>query len=103
MALSDWSIGQPTKGLPWPKKEDGKPVPPVFLTHLRATDLEGQIVISMLEAAEIPVVTQHPNGGDFGRVILGFSGTGIDIYVPEHLLADAQGMLTGEFEEDDLV
>ena len=103
MATSDWSFGKPTKGLPWPKGEDGKPLPPAFLTHLSARDMEGQIVVNMLEAADIPVMVQHPLGGEFGRVIIGISGTGMDIYVPEHLLEDASGMLEGEFEEDDLV
>ena len=101
MAFNDWSFGKPAKGLPWPKREDGQPVPPAFLTHLSARDLEGQIVVNMLESVGIPVVTQYPNNGDFGRVIIGISGTGIDIYVPADLLEDARGMLEGEFEEED--
>ena len=99
--MSDWSFGKPSKGLPWPKTEDGKPVPPAFLVHLNARDLEGQIVVSMLESADIPVMIQHPNDGDFGKIILGFSGTGIDIYVPAPLLEDAREMLESEFEEDE--
>ena len=99
MALSDWNWGKPQKGLPWPNGEDGKPVRPAFLTHLNVTDMEGQIVMSLLESAEIPVVTQYPNNGEFGKVIIGVSGTGIELYVPEHLLEDAQGLLNGEFEE----
>ena len=102
MALENWSFGKPSKGLPWPKGDQGEPVPPAFLTHLSAVDLEGQIAISLLESAGIPVVIQHPNGGDFGKIILGFSGTGLDIYVPVTLLEDAQGLLEGEFEDVDL-
>ena len=86
---------------PWPNGEDGNPVPPVFLAHLSAMDMEGQIVIGMLESAGIPVVTQYPNGGAFGKIILGFPGTGLDLYVPETLLEDAKGMLEGNFEEDE--
>ena len=103
MALRDWSLGKAGEGLPWPKHDDGKPVEPAYLVHLSVTDLEGQIVVSMLESAEIPVVTQYPNNGEFGRVILGFSGTGVDLYVPQTLLEDAREMLNGEFEEDDLL
>ena len=110
MALSDWNFGKPAKGLPWPKGESGEPVPPAFLTHLNVTDMEGQIVMSLLESSGIPVVTLYPNNGEFGKVIIGISGTGVDLYVPEHLLEDAQGLLDGEFEEfegeieeDDLV
>ncbi|MCL2568864.1 MAG: hypothetical protein FWE12_05440 [Oscillospiraceae bacterium] len=108
MAFENWSFGKPTKGLPWPNDENGKPIEPAFLVHLSAVDLEGQIVISMLESEGIPVVTQYPNGGSFGRVIIGISGTGIDLYVPITRLEDAIGMLEGEiaedgYEEDDLV
>jgi len=109
MAFENWSFGQRSKGLPWPNGEDGKPIQPAFLAHLSAVDLEGQIVMSMLESEGIPVVTQYPNGGSFGRVILGFSGTGLDLYVPITRLEDAIGMMEGEiqaddeFREDDLV
>jgi len=103
MAFEDWSFGKPKKGLPWPNGEDGNPVPPAFLTHLSAVGLEGQIAISLLESEGIPVVTQHPNGGDFGKIIIGFSGTGLDLYVPMPLLEDARGLLESEeFEDDEL-
>jgi len=98
MSLSDWSFGKSRKGLPWPHDRDGKPVPPAFLVHLNSTDLEGQIVVSMLESAGIPVMTQYPNNGEFGQVILGFSGTGVDLFVPEHLFEDAKGILEAEYE-----
>ena len=101
MALKDWSFGKLKGGPPWPRDGEGQPVPPAYLTHLRAVDMEGQIVVTLLESAEIPVVTQYPNDGSFGRVVLGFSGTGVDIYVPETLLEDARGMLSGEFEESE--
>ena len=101
MAWSDWSFGKKTSGPPWPKAEDGAPVPPAYLQHLRATDLEGEIAINLLASAGIPVVTQYPSGGAFGQVILGFSGTGLELYVPETLLEDAKAMLDGRFEEDE--
>ena len=101
MARSDWSFGKNPAGPEWPKTETGDPVPPVFLTHQRATDLEGEIVLNLLTSADIPVVVQYPNDGTFGRIILGFSGMGLDLYVPETLLEDAKAMLSGEFEEDE--
>jgi len=102
MALSDWGFsGKKVKGPPWPKTAEGKPIPPVFLTHLRATDFEGEIVVNLLASSDIPVVTQYPNDGAFGQVILGFSGTGLDIYVPETQLEDAKALLESQFEEVD--
>ncbi|MCL2843808.1 MAG: DUF2007 domain-containing protein [Oscillospiraceae bacterium] len=101
MAILDWMQGKQTEGPPWPHKDDGTPVAPAFLTHLRATDMEGQIVVTMLESAEVPVVTQYPNNGSFGRVVLGFSGTGVDLYVPESMLEDARALMEHQFEEED--
>ena len=99
MARTDWQFGQ-TKGPPWPRTEEGKPIPPVFLTHVAALDLEGQILISLLESSGISVIAQLPLGGEFGKIILGFSGTGIDLYVPETQLEDAEILISGEFEEE---
>ena len=55
----------------------------------------------MLEAYGIPTIRQHPNDGDFGKLILGMSGSGVDIYVPETELAAALELLNGEVVEDD--
>ena len=101
MSAKNWGFSK-NDGPPWPHKEDGEPVAPAYLAHLNAVDFEGQIVRSMLTSAGIPVVVQYPNNGEFGRIILGFSGTGLDLYVPETMLEDAQGMLTAEFEEAEL-
>lgn len=101
MALKDWGFSNKSSAPPWPKKEDGQPVSPEYLTNLNATEMEGQIVISLLESNGIPVVIQRPNNGDFGQIILGFSGTGIDIYVPETMLEDAQALISIEHEEEE--
>ena len=99
MTESNWGFTK-NNAPPWPKKADGEPVAPAYLTHLSETDFEGQIVVSMLNAAGIPVVSQYPLGGEFGRVIMGMSGTGRELYVPETMLEDAREMLTASFEED---
>ena len=99
MADSNWSFSKNNMP-PWPNGADGQPVPPVYLTHLSEVDFEGQIVSSLLTSAGIPVVSQYPLGGEFGRVIMGMSGTGRDLYVPETMLEEARGLLTASFEED---
>ena len=43
----------------------------------------------MLEAYGIPCLRQYPGDGDFGKVVLGMSGFGTDIYVPESMFEDA--------------
>ena len=69
--------------------------------HARAADSDD-------EPTEISVIgilpqTGDPNNGDFGRLIIGVSGPGVDIYVPASLWADACELLrepNEEMEED---
>jgi hypothetical protein len=54
------------------------------------------MLISMLNAYGIPCLKQFPNNGALGRVVLGVSGTGTDIYVPATMLDEARDILEGE-------
>jgi len=98
VVLHNWAFGK-TEGPPWPNGDDGKPVPPVFLTHVREVALEGQIVMNMLTSAGIPVLKEYPNDGAFGKVIIGLSGTGLELYVPETMAEDAKALISEDFEE----
>jgi len=93
-----WGFGNQNK-VPWPQTPDGLPVTPAFLMHLKSADMEGDITMNMLSVFGIPTIAEYPNDGSFGRVILGISGTGVDIYVPETMLEDACG-LVDEKDED---
>ena len=99
MAENNWSFSKQNMP-PWPNGENGQPIPPAYLTHLRETDFEGQIVAALLTSEGIPVVSQYPLGGEFGRVIMGMSGTGRELYVPETMLEEARALLEAGFEED---
>ena len=101
MFFQNYSLGEPTKGPAWPNDDKGKPIPAHFIGHMREVDMEGQIVINLLHSADIPVKLKYPNDGSFGRVILGFSGTGVEIYVPETMKEEAHGLLEGEIVEED--
>ena len=82
----------------WPVDENGDPARPAFLEHLSESQIESDIVVNMLRAYSIPVYRAYPNDGDFGRLIIGFSGTGVDIYVPETMLDDARNLLSADIE-----
>jgi len=84
----------------WPKNEENKPIPPAFLMHLPARDLQTEIALSLLDTAGIPAITELPSGGSFGRVILGFSGTGTDIFVPETMVEEAKALLNADIIEE---
>ena len=84
----------------WPKDENGKPEEPVFLTHSSEVQMESEMIINMLSAYNIPVVCRYENNGDFGRVMIGLSGTGVDLYVPSSMLQDAQNIMSCNIEDD---
>ncbi|MGI5935839.1 MAG: zinc-ribbon domain-containing protein [Oscillospiraceae bacterium] len=80
----------------WPRGEDGEPVAPAFLTHCSSVGFEDEMLVSMLRAYGIPCLKRFPENGVLGRVVLGMSGTGADIYVPVTMLEEARNILEGE-------
>lgn len=86
----------------WPKDENGEPEEPAFLCRCRNNDLSDVIRANMLEGFEIPCLLLYPGDGSFGKVILGMSGEGTDIYVPKSLLDDAvQLCMNTSFDDED--
>lgn len=85
----------------WPLDESGEYLAPTFLTHCSNQDLDDELLINMLSAYGIPCLRQYPNDGEFGRLILGMAGSGVDIFVPATMLEDAKALLEGEPEEHD--
>ena len=55
--------------------------------------MDDAMLVSRMESYGIPCLRQYPNDGDFGRLILGMSGSGRDIFVPADLWADACELL----------
>ena len=85
----------------WPKSEDGQPVPPVYLTHIGGGPLDMELTLNLLEAYGIPHVSQYPCNGLFGKLILGHSPHGREVYVPETMLEDAQNILSADIVNDE--
>ena len=77
----------------WPRDEDGELEPPVYLCHCTGLDMDDRLLISGMESYGIPCLKQYPGDGDFGKIILGMSGTGVDILVPAGVWADACELL----------
>ena len=83
----------------WPKDEAGNPEEPVLLATLANNDLFDEVTVNMLEAYGIPCIKLYPGYGSFGKVILGMSGEGTEIYVPKSLHEDALALCTeGDFD-----
>ena len=83
----------------WPKDELGKPVPPKLLIHITSLDMADTMIVSMLESFGIPAMITHPGDGDFGKLVLGMSGTGSLIYVPENMYEQAKELMEAEPDE----
>lgn len=88
----------------WPRDEDGEPEPPVYLCHCDPPAMNEALFVSRMGAYGIPCLRQYPENGDLGRLIIGTSGTGTDIFVPASLWADACELLREpeENEREDL-
>ena len=80
----------------WPKDASGEPEEPVLLTTAMNNNLFDEMTINMLEAFGIPCLRHYPGNGSFGKVILGMSGEGTEIYVPGSMREDAVSLLSGE-------
>ncbi len=83
----------------WPKDGYGEPEAPALLCNCKSLDLSDELKINMLEAYGIPCLRIYPGDGGFGKLILGMSGQGVDIYVPASLLEEAQALCLAEAEE----
>lgn len=84
----------------WPKDEQGEPVAPKYLTHCLSTDMQDTLLVNMLEAYGIPAMIAHPGDGDFGKVMLGISGTGSSIFVPETMYEEAKELMEGQADDE---
>ena len=86
----------------WPRDEDGELEAPVYLCHCKSLDLDEAMTVSRMESYGIPCLRQYPNNGEFGKLILGVSGTGTDIFVPASLWADACELLRPGSEREEI-
>lgn len=87
--------------LPWPKDENGENETPAFLCNLMGLDLNDEITVNMLESYGIPCFCTYPGDGAFAKVVLGMSGEGTDIYVPESRLEEARGLCENAVIEEE--
>ena len=76
----------------WPKDENGEPEEPVFLGTAMNINLFDELTVNMLEAYGIPCIKRYPGNGSFGKLIMGMSGEGTEIYVPKSMLEDAAAL-----------
>ncbi len=84
----------------WPKQENGESVPPVLFQHIQGSELDVEMTVNLLEAYGIPALRKASGDGTLGEVLLGASGFGVDIFVPENMLEDAQNVVSADIVEE---
>jgi len=84
----------------WPRREDGELEEPQYLCTRTCNDMADQLTANMLKAYGIPCLCMERAEGSLGRVVLGISGYGVEIYVPANLLNDAKILIEEENHEE---
>ena len=77
------------------KGPDGEPEEPGMLALAQDFESSRGLILSRLEAAGIPAFYRYPECGGLGKVVLGFSGYGVYIYVPKSRYEEAEEMVGG--------
>ena len=61
---------------------------------------ELQVILGILDSAEIPFLLKDRGAGGVSRVIMGFTLYGTDIFVPEAALEEAEALILPVCEEN---
>lgn len=87
--------GRDPHDLPWPLDENGVAEEAVWLVNVRGSGIEFEMSAAMLRSFGIPILRAYPQSGRLLRVVAGYTGGGMDIYVPKSLLDDARVLYEG--------
>ena len=79
----------------WPRDADGEPVPPGNADQVYGRGYGRRAAGQYAGGLWHPCLKNYPGDGQFGKIMLGMSGYGVEILVPETLLADAQALQEG--------
>ena len=92
-----WAMADKSLAERWPKGDDGQPEKAEKLTWQPELGGMADILLSMLEGCGIPAFKV----GTQGKVVLGFAGLGVEIYVPSSRLEEARALLEAPQEAGD--
>ena len=84
-----WAMADKSLAERWPKEADGQPEKAEKLIWQPELGGMADITLSMLEGCGIPAFKV----GTQGKVVLGFAGLGVEIYVPASRLEEAKALL----------
>lgn len=99
--MENWSFTGTPDVPAWPKDAAGQDEKAVLLKHAFDSAADADTIISLLSAYGIPCFKYYDREGGAGKVISGFSGFGVSLYVPASRLEEAQELLTAQPVEDE--
>lgn len=99
--MENWSFtGRPDVPA-WPKDESGRDEKAALLRQTFDSPADADTVISLLSAYGVPCFKYYDREGGTGKVINGFSGFGVSLYVPVSRLEEARDILNATPVESD--
>ncbi|OGO76687.1 MAG: hypothetical protein A2Y23_10860 [Clostridiales bacterium GWB2_37_7] len=63
-------------------------------------EIQANIVESLLKAYGIPLSRKYKGNDTFGKIVLGLTVNGIDLYVPKSAFEEAKGIIENELPEE---
>ena len=99
--MENWSFNGHSDVPAWPTDEGGRDEKAVLLKQTFDSAADADTVISLLAAYGVPCFKYYDREGGAGKVINGFSGFGVSLYVPASRLEEAQELLAARPVEDD--
>ena len=99
--MENWSFTGNPDVPAWLKDAAGQDEKAVLLKQTFDSAADADTVISLLSAYGVPCFKYYDREGGAGKVISGFSGFGVSLYVPASRLEEAQELLTAQPVEDE--
>lgn len=99
--MENWSFTGSPDVPAWPKDAAGQDEKAVLLKQTFDSAADADTVISLLSAYGVPCFKYYDREGGAGKVINGFSGFGVSLYVPVSRLEEAKELLAAQPVEDE--
>ena len=98
--MENWSFTGRPDAPAWPRDAAGQDEKAVLLASTFDSPADADTVISLLSAYGVPCFKYYDREGGAGKVINGFSGYGVSMYVPASRLEEARELLAATPVED---
>ena len=99
--MENWSFTGTPDVPAWPKDAAGQDEKAVLLKQTFDSAADADTIISLLSAYGVPCFKYYDREGGAGKVISGFSGFGVSLYVPASQLDEAKDLLASRPVEEE--